>query len=457
MRNYTFDNTVYQLDAVWDSWPEQLYTPQDLMTSEMPQASTDINFTQTEYVTYKLSLSLQPGTDYGLFFESSKYAMRLFVGGKEAMSVGSPGATRETTEPREYKGAYYFTPLEETTEILVQVANFVHREGGQPPDLTIGEQQGIERLERESDIKSALITGCLLAAFLFHLGIFILNSSQRASLLFALFCLLLAIQSSSFIIYLIPSYDWFIATRIEYLINLGALITLILLIRKLFPQTLGIWIYAVFISLCVIFCVMVLFSDSTLYTQLLPVFQAVSILLALYILIRLAMTLREKNLKNILAFLGLLLMGICGIGDVLARNKLIPEGFVESQVFNIGTGAALLVFCYVLVLALEQSEVNKTMDDTRQALLQAEERYTKLIEQQQGSETLSDRLSEFGLTKREREVASLLLNGKSREEIADLLFVSLGTVNTHCSNVYKKVGCGSVGELAHHVNPDWFS
>ncbi len=45
-----------------------------------------------------------------------------------------------------------------------------------------------------------------------------------------------------------------------------------------------------------------------------------------------------------------------------------------------------------------------------------------------------------GLTDREREVASLLLQGRSGRDIAAGLFVSLKTVKTHVTNIYRKAG-----------------
>lgn len=457
MRDSSLEDTVYLINSAWESWPEQLYEPQELETTKDSVSSKELDYTNTDYATHRIFLKLQPGVSYGISFTASKYAMRLYVDGEEAFSTGPLGTTRESTESREYKGAYYFTPTQETVEIVVHAANFVHQQGGQPPDLTVGTQQNITRLERKLDIESGLVTGFLIAASLFHLGIFMLNRRQKSSLLFALFCLLLAVQSSQLIVFLLPSYDWSFVTRIEYLLNLGALTTLILLIKRLFPRALNVWVYRGFIAFCITYCILVLFTDSTIYTQWLFVFQAISIILALYILVCVAMELREKTMRNTLAFLGLLLVGICGIGDVLIRNDLIPFGLVAGQFFTIGTGAMLLVLCYVLVLAIEQSEVDKKAADAHRASVQAEDRYAKLMEEKQGNETLFDKLAEFGLTARETEVASLLLNGKSREEIAGLLFVSIGTVNTHCTNIYRKVGCSSVGELAHCVNPKWFS
>ncbi|MDR3295192.1 MAG: helix-turn-helix transcriptional regulator [Clostridiales Family XIII bacterium] len=46
----------------------------------------------------------------------------------------------------------------------------------------------------------------------------------------------------------------------------------------------------------------------------------------------------------------------------------------------------------------------------------------------------------LGLSRRETEVALLLATGKSYQETADLLFISINTVRTHVCNVYRKLG-----------------
>lgn len=51
------------------------------------------------------------------------------------------------------------------------------------------------------------------------------------------------------------------------------------------------------------------------------------------------------------------------------------------------------------------------------------------------------------LTKREKEVITMLVNGRSSGEIADLLCLSSHTVKTHRKNIYEKLQCGSFAEL----------
>jgi len=53
-----------------------------------------------------------------------------------------------------------------------------------------------------------------------------------------------------------------------------------------------------------------------------------------------------------------------------------------------------------------------------------------------------------GLTEREREVATLIAQGKSNREIADTLVVGVRTVETHISNILLKLGCTSRAQIA---------
>ena len=53
-----------------------------------------------------------------------------------------------------------------------------------------------------------------------------------------------------------------------------------------------------------------------------------------------------------------------------------------------------------------------------------------------------------GLTEREREVAILIAQGKSNQEIADGLIVSKRTIETHVGNIMFKLGCNSRTQIA---------
>jgi DNA-binding CsgD family transcriptional regulator len=58
---------------------------------------------------------------------------------------------------------------------------------------------------------------------------------------------------------------------------------------------------------------------------------------------------------------------------------------------------------------------------------------------------------EYKISKREREIMELILEGKSNKEIEEQLFISFHTVKNHVYNLYQKLGVKSRGQLAHMV------
>lgn len=66
-----------------------------------------------------------------------------------------------------------------------------------------------------------------------------------------------------------------------------------------------------------------------------------------------------------------------------------------------------------------------------------------------GSETLKRLALKLDLTGREVEIASMLVAGKSYQETADALFISINTVRSHIRNIYTKTGITNQRMLSH--------
>ncbi|MCX2743200.1 response regulator transcription factor [Mangrovivirga sp. M17] len=59
---------------------------------------------------------------------------------------------------------------------------------------------------------------------------------------------------------------------------------------------------------------------------------------------------------------------------------------------------------------------------------------------------------EFSLTKREKEILKLVVEGETSQEIADKLFISVRTVDTHRANIMKKLKVNNSISLINKVN-----
>lgn len=59
---------------------------------------------------------------------------------------------------------------------------------------------------------------------------------------------------------------------------------------------------------------------------------------------------------------------------------------------------------------------------------------------------------EYGITKRERDIVNGICEGKTNQQIADELFISLQTVKDHTHRIYSKIGINSRMKLVQLVN-----
>lgn len=95
-----------------------------------------------------------------------------------------------------------------------------------------------------------------------------------------------------------------------------------------------------------------------------------------------------------------------------------------------------LQFGFLLYLAFTVMAASKIYDDLQRL---------SLIKM--GLEPQKQHFKNYGLTDREEEIATLLSKGLTYQTISEQLFISLPTVKTHASNIYKKCGVKTRHEL----------
>ena len=357
LAEHDFENTVYRTNSYWESWPYALYTPADFAegVTVPPIFLDDAPSMYLSHATYRLYITLPPDTRYGISLMSSEYAMRIYIDGKEFDSIGTPSDTKESTEHRTLERTYYFSPEKETTEIIVHTANFIHKSGSGAPILTIGTSTNITARNDAGLVVSFLIIGCLTASFLYHVGLFCLNRSQKINLIFAICSLFLALMNKKLILFFWPNYIFSVVLRIEYAIHFLTFVSLTLFLENLHPQLLHKTVTRSYYTLSALY-LLTLLLDTLIFTKLIIYFEIASILMIGYVLIRLTVNLRKKRLQNYLSFAGVLVLGITGANDILYYKNIVIVPPIDGQFFMSPVAMIFFVFCYALAMSLNHAE-----------------------------------------------------------------------------------------------------
>lgn len=114
---------------------------------------------------------------------------------------------------------------------------------------------------------------------------------------------------------------------------------------------------------------------------------------------------------------------------IIIPISLVANYVVTNMDHNLKMG-------FTLPLIFTLLAVNKLLDDLKRL---------SLINHK--VEPVQQHFDNYLLSKRERQVAALLAQGKTYKEISEELFISLPTVKTHSSNIYKKCKVNNRHEL----------
>lgn len=113
---------------------------------------------------------------------------------------------------------YAFTTTGDTTEIVIQRANFAHAKGS-IFELYLGPQEQVFHLAEANMLRAELPLGILLAAGLLFLGVGLFSPGRRQFLRFVLACPSLMVRDAFVnpkpVMVLLPELDWYLARRLR--------------------------------------------------------------------------------------------------------------------------------------------------------------------------------------------------------------------------------------------------
>lgn len=335
----------------FDYYPGVYLSPGSFDGAPAPRYFTDADKSDYQYGTFRVTLRLPAGKTYAVRAMAINFSQRTWIDGVEQEPVGWPGETAKDTVPAAREAVYVFTPESDTTEIVMQYANFVYRGGGEPYPLYVSSYQNIARLEQLSLFRACIIAGCMFTIFVFYMGMYLFFRRRGYFLAFAVSCLAVAVRSlligEKFLTRLWPDVSWYGAMAAEYIGLVVTVSAFILYIAGMFPGLLHKWGLRLYTGFSAAFALLSLVTPPLIYSRFLIVYQAVSVLYGIYMIVLLVRhILKHRELESALV--------LAGGGLFLAA--IIAEAYLHSRVMRFGLSGidqpAMMVFIFANMIAL---------------------------------------------------------------------------------------------------------
>ncbi len=222
------------------------------------------------YGTYHFKIIVPEKCWYGIKIKDFKLAYSLSIDGNMLGGSGKVGKTKEEMIPSRYQKEFYFLAETDTLEVLIQVSNFHHRNGGATGTILFGHSENIIKWKARQVGIEAFLIGLLFILFIYHLALFSYRRKDKSILYFSLLCLSMFVRTGyigeRLFLEVFSFLGWNISTKIEYISFMAIPIFTTLFVNNLFPKEIPKWLVW-FVSVFAIICIsLVLFLNPTAYS-----------------------------------------------------------------------------------------------------------------------------------------------------------------------------------------------
>lgn len=387
LRNEDFAGGEVALDGEWEFYWQQLIEPGSFGQTQAewvhfphlwntPDGSNEPN-EAFGYATYRMQFLPPNGKSLSLFVEDMYCSYRLFLNGVEISRNGRVATNSADYEPEWRPEFVELRNLRDTNELVLQVANFDHRNGGVGRSILIGEQKHMASLELSKISYDLLLTGSLLMGGLFFLGLYLFGRHDKAILFFSLFCITYSYRIIGFGYYVLHhliAIPWWLAIRLEYITLFLSTFLFGKFIQQLYPEETNFKIWRVIDSICLGFtAITILFPASVFSHLIVPFF----ITLLFYLGVTLYIYLRAYQNKRPGSKYTLLVTGV--VFSVFVFNILVYFNVLSPWAAGSFWGYILFFFSQSLILSFRFADSLKKARDLAETASQAKSDFLSTI------------------------------------------------------------------------------
>lgn len=365
----------FQLNGTWEFYWNRLLESKDLpfvkpdLLAEVPNTWNSYsinggNLPGEGFATYRLHVvtDLPENTMLGLRIYNFSSAYKLYINDKLTASRGRVAVLAEDEIGDYEPGAVIFNIPAKDFDIIIQVSNHQYARGGFWYTMSLGNADGIIRLNNLMIGKEALLGGILLILFLFYLMVYLLRRELKYSLYFAMMCIFmffaLDMVGQFILLRLIPGINLRYVILIWYTSTTWVVFFFILYIYELFKSRYSSVIMKVYLWSAVFFQIIFLTTPTTFYTEFGRICDILDAAGILFTIMAAIWGIKKGKKDGWLNIASMVIVAFTFIYDNLYWTNVITNSFGESLYI----GIILFLFLQMIIQAqrIKRTDENKT-------------------------------------------------------------------------------------------------
>ncbi|MDD3777230.1 MAG: diguanylate cyclase [Actinomycetota bacterium] len=412
LKNIKLEKNMAKLDGGWEFYWSQLLGPGQIDANmdqaeivSLPHSWNDLGYPLEGFATYRLKAVLDPDLTYGLKLSGIATAYNLFIDGKVVGSKGRVASSKQDSFSKLGVDIYAFKPLQEETEIIIQVSSYSYYQAGIINSISIGSLYQLQHGEHNRFALAMIVSGILLAMGIYHLVFFAFRKKDYSNILFSIASFFVFMQTlfeeNHYFSALFPGLSLQAEERIQTTLLILILPAIIAAIYQIFGRPFSKLILYFFCSFSILAALANIFipfgaSNPIWYLYGLSILAATALIIHVLV-------------KNIAAKKGrawLLLAGTLCLAAAVAHDYLVDYRIIESyKLFSLGWVVFLVMVSIIIT--------NQYSEGARRAEVLSEEITKKNIDlkqaYQQVEKKVRDRTKQLSDARKELEKANLQL------------------------------------------------
>lgn len=402
---------------------------------------------------------LIPGRTYSLALPYQATAWALSIDDSVVAGNGHVGSSRAQSLPAYMPKVVSFVPEQSSVVLSLSVSNFHHRRGGPFQRIWIGSERAIATKTLWDSARAWAFIAIWGSMGLYQLAFFFLRR-DRALLYLGLFFLGIAangfVDTPEVLVFRVfELLPWGLYQRLCYWTSYLAPIFLFLFVQNLYggvsrKMVVGLGLPLLAISLFVAVTPVWVFSRLNPVFQIYAVFYMGLICALLLRAVRVNAPGARAFFSGFILIVAILLGGLYFSNDRIAGEPFLPLSFLAWYFPHFANAGALSIQALSWILSLLLLNILSLVYFLKNPAVSKVPAVSPLVPASIQTRPADDTVSQaraLGFSPREIEIALLLLTGFSNARICEELSISMSTVKTHISRIFRKAGVSSRTEL----------